>query len=62
MAVTTSSLRQAASEAAAFLMDFLKTRAQRFDGTGRWVEARESDDRTGGALAGTPRRFCQPTA
>ena len=41
--------RQAAFEAAAFLMDYLKTRApfwkkeQQADGTGQWVDARESD-------------------
>ncbi|MBZ8134897.1 molybdenum cofactor biosynthesis protein MoaE [Afifella sp. IM 167] len=43
--------RQAAFEAASFLMDYLKTRApfwkkeERIDGTeGGWVEAKESDD------------------
>ncbi len=42
--------RQAAFEAAAFVMDYLKTRAPFWkketgaDGTARWVDARESDD------------------
>jgi molybdopterin synthase catalytic subunit len=51
LVVTASSHRQAAFEAAAFLMDYLKTRApfwkkeQGLDGAERWVEARESDDR-----------------
>lgn len=49
--VATSSHRQAAFEAAAFLMDFLKTRApfwkkeHHADGReGGWVDARETDD------------------
>jgi molybdopterin synthase catalytic subunit len=51
LVVTASSHRQAAFEAAEFLMDYLKTRApfwkkeQGVDGTERWVDARESDDR-----------------
>jgi molybdopterin synthase catalytic subunit len=51
LVVTASSHRQAAFEAAAFLMDYLKTRAPFWkkevglDGTERWVDARESDDR-----------------
>jgi molybdopterin synthase catalytic subunit len=51
LVVTASAHRQAAFDAAAFLMDYLKTRApfwkkeQGRDGTERWVEARESDDR-----------------
>jgi molybdopterin synthase catalytic subunit len=51
LVVTASSHRQAAFEAAEFLMDYLKTRApfwkkeQGLDGTERWVDARESDDR-----------------
>src|SRR5262245_43479135 len=51
LVVTASAHREAAFEAAAFLMDYLKTRApfwkkeQDLDGTERWVEARESDDR-----------------
>ncbi|MEJ1160741.1 molybdenum cofactor biosynthesis protein MoaE [Prosthecomicrobium sp. N25] len=60
LVVATSSHRHAAFEAAAFLMDFLKTRApfwkkeHRADGTeGGWVDAREADDaaaaRWGGA-------------
>lgn len=51
LVVATSSHRQAAFEAASFLMDFLKTRApfwkreHRADGTpGEWVAAREEDD------------------
>jgi molybdopterin synthase catalytic subunit len=50
LVVTASAHRQAAFEAAAFLMDYLKTRAPFWkkevaaDGTERWVEARESDD------------------
>jgi molybdopterin synthase catalytic subunit len=51
LVVTASPHREAAFEAAAFLMDYLKTRApfwkkeQGQDGAERWVEARESDDR-----------------
>lgn len=51
LVVTASSHRQAAFAAAEFLMDYLKTRApfwkkeQGKDGTERWVDARESDDR-----------------
>jgi molybdopterin synthase catalytic subunit len=51
LVVTASSHREAAFEAAQFLMDFLKTRApfwkkeEGLDGTERWVEARESDER-----------------
>lgn len=51
LVVAASSHRQAAFEAAAFLMDFLKTRApfwkreHRADGSrGGWVEASEADD------------------
>jgi molybdopterin synthase catalytic subunit len=50
LVVTASAHRQAAFEAAAFLMDYLKTRAPFWkkevapDGTERWVDARESDD------------------
>ena len=42
--------RQAALDATAFLMDWLKTRApfwkreERLDGTAAWVDAREADD------------------
>lgn len=49
LVVAASAHRQAAFEAAAFLMDFLKTRAPFWkketdaDGEGRWVDARESD-------------------
>ncbi len=51
LVVTASAHRQAAFEAAEFLMDYLKTRAPFWkkeigqDGSERWVEARESDDR-----------------
>ncbi|QKV18409.1 molybdenum cofactor biosynthesis protein MoaE [Oricola thermophila] len=52
LVVTASAHRQAAFEAANFLMDFLKTRApfwkkeHRRDGTeGGWVEARDIDDK-----------------
>lgn len=52
LVVTASAHRAAAFEAAAFLMDYLKTRApfwkkeHRTDGTqGDWVEAKEADDR-----------------
>ncbi|MCB1503800.1 MAG: molybdenum cofactor biosynthesis protein MoaE [Hyphomicrobiaceae bacterium] len=50
LVVTASPHRQAAFEAAEFLMDFLKTRAPfwkketRMDGSGGWVDAREADD------------------
>jgi molybdopterin synthase catalytic subunit len=51
LVVTASSHRQAAFEAASFLMDFLKTRApfwkreHHADGSsGDWVEAKDSDD------------------
>lgn len=50
LVVTASAHRQAAFEAASFLMDFLKTRAPFWkrergaDGQGEWVDARETDD------------------
>jgi molybdopterin synthase catalytic subunit len=50
LVVTASPHRQAAFDAAQFLMDYLKTRAPfwkkelREDGTKRWVEARATDD------------------
>jgi molybdopterin synthase catalytic subunit len=50
LVVTASRHRQAAFEAAEFLMDFLKTRAPFWKkesgaaGSGHWVDARESDD------------------
>jgi molybdopterin synthase catalytic subunit len=50
LVVTASVHRQAAFEAAAFLMDYLKTRAPFWkkelgaDGSEHWVEARTSDD------------------
>jgi molybdopterin synthase catalytic subunit len=52
LVVTASAHRQAAFEAASFLMDYLKSRApfwkkeHRADGSeGDWVEAKEADDR-----------------
>lgn len=50
LVVACSAHRQAAFEAAAFLMDYLKTRAPFWkkeagaDGQGQWVDARESDE------------------
>jgi molybdopterin synthase catalytic subunit len=50
LVVTAALHRQAAFEAAEFLMDYLKTRAPFWkkelaaDGSERWVEAREADD------------------
>jgi molybdopterin synthase catalytic subunit len=50
LVVTMSPHRQAAFEAAEFLMDYLKTRAPFWkketaaDGSGHWVDAREADD------------------
>lgn len=50
LVVTASAHRHAAFEAAEFLMDYLKTRAPFWkketaaDGSGGWVDARESDD------------------
>jgi molybdopterin synthase catalytic subunit len=50
LVVTASAHREAAFEAAAFLMDYLKTRAPFWkkelgaDGSERWVETRASDD------------------
>lgn len=50
LVVAASAHRQAAFEAAEFLMDYLKSRAPFWkkeagaDGTGGWVDARESDD------------------
>jgi molybdopterin synthase catalytic subunit len=50
LVITASAHRQAAFEAAEFLMDFLKTRAPFWkketspDGSGGWVDARDSDD------------------
>jgi molybdopterin synthase catalytic subunit len=54
LVVTASPHRQAAFEAAQFLMDYLKTRAPfwkkelRPDGSERWVEARAGDDAAAG--------------
>lgn len=51
LVVTASAHREAAFDAAAFLMDYLKTRAPFWkkevgaDGQGQWVDARDSDDR-----------------
>ena len=50
LVVTASPHRQSAFDAASFLMDYLKTRAPfwkketALDGSGDWVDARESDD------------------
>jgi molybdopterin synthase catalytic subunit len=49
LVLTASRHRQAAFEAAAFLMDYLKTRApfwkkEAHGGSARWVDARDSDD------------------
>ena len=50
LVITASAHRHAAFEAAAFLMDYLKTHAPFWkketgpDGTGHWVDARESDE------------------
>lgn len=49
MVATASPHREAAFEAASFLMDYLKTRApfwkkEEVGGQGRWVDAREADD------------------
>ncbi len=50
LVVTLSAHRQAAFEAAEFLMDYLKTRAPFWkkevglDGVGTWVDARDADD------------------
>jgi molybdopterin synthase catalytic subunit len=50
LVITASAHRQAAFEAAEYLMDFLKTRAPFWkkeagvDGDGGWVDARDSDD------------------
>jgi molybdopterin synthase catalytic subunit len=55
LVVAASTHRQAAFEAASFLMDFLKSRApfwkkeHRADGTeGRWVDAKETDEAAAG--------------
>ena len=51
LVVTASAHREAAFDAAAFLMDYLKTRAPFWkkevgaDGQERWVDSRDSDDR-----------------
>lgn len=49
LVVTTSAHRQAAFEAAEFIMDFLKSKApfwkkEDIDGRGEWVSAKESDE------------------
>jgi molybdopterin synthase catalytic subunit len=50
LVIAASSHRQAALDATAFLIDWLKTKApfwkreEAFDGQGTWVEAREADD------------------
>jgi molybdopterin synthase catalytic subunit len=54
LVMTASAHRQAAFDAANFLMDYLKTRAPFWkkeiaaDGAARWVEARDSDDAAAG--------------
>ncbi len=59
LVVTASPHRHAAFEAAAFLMDYLKTRAPFWkketgaDGDGTWVDARESDDAAVARWGGT---------
>lgn len=62
LVVSASSHRQAAFEAASFLMDYLKTdapfwkREHRADGTeGGWVEAREADDEARARWSAQPR-------
>ena len=66
LVVTASAHRQAAFAAAEFLMDYLKTRApfwkkeQGPDGTGRWVDARDSDEAAAGrweSEPGVPKRL-----
>lgn len=61
LVVAASSHRQAAFEAASYLMDFLKTRApfwkkehRREGGPTRWVEAREADDLAAARWSGSP--------
>jgi molybdopterin synthase catalytic subunit len=54
LVVTASAHRQAAFDAASFLMDYLKTRAPFWkkeigaDGGAQWVEARDSDEEAAG--------------
>ena len=54
LVVTASAHRETAFDAAAFLMDYLKTRAPFWkkevgpDGKGQWVDARDSDERAVG--------------
>jgi molybdopterin synthase catalytic subunit len=61
LVVTASAHRQAAFDAAAFLMDYLKTRAPFWkkeldaDGQERWVDARDSDDAAAERWAGAPK-------
>ena len=58
LVLTASRHRQAAFEAAAFLMDYLKTRAPFWKketgtaGDARWVDARETDDAAAGRWKG----------
>ena len=62
LVVTTSAHRQAAFDAAEFLMDYLKTRApfwkKEADAAGgdRWVEARETDDAAAARWSTEPRQ------
>lgn len=60
LVVTLSAHREAAFEAAAFVMDFLKTRApfwkreESAEGGAAWVEARQADDAAAGRWAEPP--------
>lgn len=62
LVLTASSHRQAAFEAAEFLMDYLKTRAPFWkkehlaDTEGSWVEASEKDDEAASRWAGGNRK------
>ena len=69
LVVAASRHRQAAFEAAEFLMDYLKSRAPFWkketlaDGTGHWVDARETDAaalaRWGASVPGTPAKAAE---
>jgi molybdopterin synthase catalytic subunit len=62
LVVTASAHRQAAFDAASFLMDYLKTRAPFWkkeigaDGGAQWVEARDSDEEAAGRWTPPARR------
>ena len=66
LVVTASAHREAAFAAAEFLMDYLKTSAPFWkkelglDGTERWVEARQSDDRAAARWIRHPREGGDP--